>query len=171
MMNYFEWFGIERGFNLDQGKLRKLFLAKSMDLHPDKSALSEDEAIRLSEFNNKAYATLKDGTKRLEYILHLEKIVLPDEKYQLPPEFLMEMLDLNMGIEAAKEEQDEDQLAKFKNELVQKKSYEANAIKDAINQYDTHKIDHNGYEKLKNFYFISKYLLRIEESINTFASH
>ncbi len=171
MTNYFEWFSLEKAYNLNQTLLRKAFIAKSMALHPDKSNIDEAEAITLSEYNNKAYATLKDGYTRLEYILQLEGIIIPDEKYQLPQDFLMEMLEMNMEIENAKENKDEKAINDFKLQLEAKKSTELESAKVILNQYDTHQIDTEAYKKLKKFYYISKYLLRIEESINTFASH
>ena len=116
-MDYFEWFGLERKFNIDQAGLRKAFLTKSMELHPDKTGLNENKAMELSEYNNKAYGILKDSYKTLDYILHLEGIVLADEKYQLPQDFLMEMLELNMEIEDAGESGDKEKLNKIKSDL------------------------------------------------------
>jgi molecular chaperone HscB len=171
MTNYFKWFSLEKAYNINHTLLRKAFLAKSMELHPDKSNIDEAEAITLSEYNNKAYAILKGDYTRLEYILQLEGIIIPDEKYQLPQDFLMEMLEINMDIENAKENNDEKAINDYKLQIEAKKIKEFESAKVILNQYDTHTIDTDDYKKLKNFYFISKYLLRIEESINTFASH
>ncbi|HQP77191.1 MAG TPA: Fe-S protein assembly co-chaperone HscB [Saprospiraceae bacterium] len=170
-MDYFEWFGLDRKFNIDQAGLRKAFLTKSMELHPDKTGLNENKAMELSEYNNKAYGILKDSYKTLDYILHLEGIVLADEKYQLPQDFLMEMLELNMDIEDAGESGDKEKLNKIKSDLETKGIEEDAKMEILKNQYDSRSIDPQGYESLKKFYFIRKYLLRIEESINTFASH
>ncbi|HQN57797.1 MAG TPA: iron-sulfur cluster co-chaperone HscB C-terminal domain-containing protein, partial [Saprospiraceae bacterium] len=109
--------------------------------------------------------------KTLDYILHLEGIVLADEKYQLPQDFLMEMLELNMEIEDAGESGDKEKLNKIKSDLETKGIEEDANMEILKNQYDSRSIDPQGYESLKKFYFIRKYLLRIEESINTFASH
>lgn len=170
-MDYFEWFGLERKFNIDKAGLRKAFLTKSMELHPDKAGLDEKSAMELSEYNNKAYAVLKDSYKTLDYILHLEGIVLADEKYQLPQDFLMDMLDLNMEIEDVGESGDKERLNKLKIDLDSKGAEEDSKMEVLKNQYDNRSIGTEGYESLKKFYYIRKYLLRIEESINTFASH
>ena len=55
-MNYFEFFGIEPAFLVDEAGLRKQFLANSQAFHPDFHTLKTDaeqqEALRLSSLNN-----------------------------------------------------------------------------------------------------------------------
>jgi len=169
-MDYFEWFGLERKFVIDQALLRKAFLNKSMELHPDKAGIDEQKSIELSGYNNQAYSTLKDEVLRFEYILTTEGVIRSGEKPVLPQEFLMEMLDMNMEIEMAKENGDKDTLARLDSGLEAKKRSEELSIEPLINQYDSSGLDEAGFQKLKNFYYIRKYLLRIEESIHTFAS-
>lgn len=169
-MDYFEWFGLERKFAIDQALLRKAFLNKSMELHPDKAGLDEQKSIELSGYNNQAYSTLKDEVLRFEYILTIEGIIRSGEKPVLPQEFLMEMLEMNMEIEMAKESGDKDMLARLASRLESKKSAEELSIEPVKSQYDDSGLDEAGFQKLKTFYYIRKYLLRIEESIYTFAS-
>ena len=170
-MDYFEWFGLQRRFDADQGLLRKSFLTKSMELHPDRSAIDEDKQIELAGYNNLAYTTLKEDDKRFEYLLTLEQIITPNDKPILPQEFLMEMLEMNMEIDEAKETKNVSSMEKLKIQVDQKKSAAFDSIQDIMNQYDKGIIDQENKDKLKNYYFIRKYLLRIEESIYTFASH
>lgn len=170
-MDYFEWFGVDRKFNVDQPALRKTFLAKSMELHPDRSTFDDDKQIELAEYNNLAYTTLKDDNKRFEYVLTIENIIVPNEKPELPQSFLMEMLEMNMEIDDAKSSNDKIALDSLKSQLDQKKEAASESIQNVMDQYDTGDLNDESKDLLKNYYFIRKYLLRIEESIYTFASH
>lgn len=170
-MDYFEWFGVERKFNLDPADLRKSFLSKSRELHPDKADSSDQSMPEQSGYNNLAYSTLKDESKRFSYILTLEKIIVAGEKPILPQEFLMEMLEFNMEIEDAKEMKDDPKLELLKIQIENKIQLQLSGIQDIINQYDKGILEEDSRSKLKNFHYIEKYLLRIEESIYTFASH
>ena len=170
-MDYFEWFGVDRKFSLDPADLRKSFLSKSRDLHPDKANSTDESLLELSGYNNLAYSTLKDESKRFTYILTLEEIIVAGEKPILPQEFLMEMLEFNMEIEDAKELKDESKLESLKSQIENKIQLQHSGIQDILNQYYKGIIDEDSRRKLKNFHYIEKYLLRIEESIYTFASH
>jgi molecular chaperone HscB len=98
-MNYFEFYGIAESFSPDEALLKKKFYQLSKEYHPDFYA-NEDEAkqqeiLELSTLNNKAYQTLSDPYKRLEYILRTHELLLEGAKPQLPSDFLMEMMDIN----------------------------------------------------------------------------
>jgi molecular chaperone HscB len=172
-MNYFEFYGIEESFTPDAALLKKKFYELSKKYHPDFHANEDDdkqqEILELSTLNNKAYQTLSDPYKRLEYILTLHELLKEGAKPQLPADFLMEMMDVNerlMEVEDAKE------LGRITAEVL--------AIEDDIN----HKIISatTGYAHLNDTakeerlneiadcYYRQKYLLRIKESLNTFAS-
>src|ERR1700760_2548299 len=109
-MNYFEFYDIPESFAVDVPALKKKFYELSKRYHPDFYA-NEDEAkqqeiLELSTLNNKAYQTLSDPAKRLEYILKLHDLVSEGAKPQLPADFLMEMMDINerlMEVEDAHE--------------------------------------------------------------------
>lgn len=169
-MDYFEWFGIDRKYYLDQSILRKAFLEKSRELHPDKAG-DNDEGIQMAGYNNLAYVALKDDKSRLEYILQLEGILVKDEKPILPQHFLMEMMDLNMEIEDARESNDMAAIDKLKVQVSAEQEKRMEEVKSILIQYDAGILYEEDKAQLKNYYFIRKYLLRIEESIYTFASH
>ncbi len=172
-MNYFEFYGIPESFNPDAALLKKTFYQLSKEYHPDFYA-NEDEAkqqeiLELSTLNNKAYQTLSDPYKRLEYILKTHELLVEGAKPQLPSDFLMEMMDIN---ERLMEIDDAEQLAHLTAEVLAIEGDIDEGIAQQTSGYDG--LDDTAKEdrlnKIANFYFKQKYLLRIRESLNTFAS-
>jgi molecular chaperone HscB len=172
-MNYFEFYGIPESFNPDTALLKKKFYQLSKEYHPDFYANENDdkqqEILELSTLNNKAYQTLSDPHKRLEYILKAHELLLEGAKPQLPSDFLMEMMDIN---ERLMEVEDAEQLGHLTAEVL---AIEGD-IEDGIARFtagyesldDTAK--ENRLNEIADCYYRQKYLLRIKESLNTFAS-
>lgn len=173
MINYFEFYGIPESFHPDVALLKKKFYELSKQYHPDFHANEADEKqqeiLELSTINNKAWQTLSAPAKRLEYILRQHELLVDGAKPALPADFLMEMMDIN---ERLMEIDDADQLAEINAEVL--------AIDDDIN-HKLHKLT-VGYAQLDDtakesrlneildIYYRQKYLLRIKESLNTFAT-
>jgi molecular chaperone HscB len=173
MINYFEFYGIPESFHPDTAFLKKKFYQLSKEYHPDFHANENDEKqqeiLELSTINNKAWQSLSDPNKRLEYILRQHELLVDGAKPQLPSDFLMEMMDIN---ERLMEVDDTEQLAELNNEVL--------AIDDDITTEldrltaDYHTLDDTAKESRLNgildLYYRQKYLLRIKESLNTFAA-
>lgn len=173
-MNYFEFYEVPESFELDAAQLKKKFYALSKKYHPDfhvaESAEKQEEVLQLSTLNNKAYQILSNPTKLTEYILREHKLLADGDKYPLAPDFLMEMMELNEQITDAEDEATisqikisvkeasdilEDELAQQTNGFISKSKPEQDAA----------------LKKILDVYYRKKYLLRIQESLNTFAAH
>ena len=173
MVDYFEFYGIKESFSPDVERLKKKFYELSKQYHPDFHA-NEDEAkqqeiLEFSTINNKAWQTLSDPYKRLEYILKTHDLLQEGAKPQLPAGFLMEMMDIN---ERLMEIEDAGQLAHLTNEVLAVEDDIQAKLEKAAAGYD--KLDDAAKESRLNeiagCYYRQKYLLRIKESLNTFAA-
>ncbi|HEY4327684.1 MAG TPA: Fe-S protein assembly co-chaperone HscB [Mucilaginibacter sp.] len=172
-MNYFEFYGIPESFNPNTAFLKKKFYELSKQYHPDFYANEDDakqqEILELSTLNNKAYQTLSDPYKRLEYILRTHELLLEGAKPQLPSDFLMEMMDIN---ERLMDVDDAEQLGHLTGEVLAIEGGIDESIAQFTAGYET--LDDTAKEERLNniadLYFRQKYLLRIKESLNTFAS-
>src|SRR3569833_2357873 len=127
MINFFEFYGIPESFYPDTALLKKKFYELSKAYHPDFYANEpeekQQEILELSTINNKAWQTLSDPAKRLEYILRQHELLVDGAKPALPGDFLMEMMDIN---ERLMEIEDADQWGEIYNEVME--------VDDDINQ-------------------------------------
>jgi molecular chaperone HscB len=172
-MNYFEFYGFPESFHVDAGLLKKKFYTLSKQYHPDFYANEDDakqqEILELSTLNNKAYQTLADPDKRLEYILKSHNLLLEGAKPQLPSDFLMEMMDIN---ERLMETEDTAGLGHITAEVLAIEGDISESLAGFTAGYET--LDDTAKEerlnKITDLYYRQKYLLRIKESLNTFAS-
>jgi molecular chaperone HscB len=171
-MNYFEFYGIPESFSMDEEALKKKFYTLSKEYHPDfyanESEEKQQEILELSTINNKAYKVLSDPYRRMEYILQ-EHNLLTGDKYQLAPDFLMEMMEIN---EALMEVDDVAQLDTIKTQITDSEDELNSKLSSAISSYQT--ADDTGKGKLletiRDIYYRQKYLLRIKDTLNTFAA-
>ncbi|MBD1392064.1 Fe-S protein assembly co-chaperone HscB [Mucilaginibacter glaciei] len=172
-MNYFEFYGIAETFHPDAASLKKQFYALSKKYHPDFYANEGDEKqqeiLELSTLNNKAYQTLSDPNRVVDYILRTHELVSEGAKPQLPADFLMEMMDLN---ERLMEIEDKQQLGDITAEVLAIEGDMKEELNGLTRDYPT--LDHTAKESrlndVANIYYRQKYLLRIKESLDTFAA-
>lgn len=173
-MNYFEFFEIPVSFTLDQAELKRTFYANSKKYHPDFFTLESEEkqmeVLELSTLNNNAYKTLLDFDKRMKYILDLREILGEEGKNKIPQEFLMEMMDINENLMELEFDFDQSNFDKVQNDL---KSLESNLLEEVnpfLEKYEDNEPIEAELEAIKNYYLKKRYLLRIKENLNKFAS-
>lgn len=172
-MNYFEFYELPVAFQVDAALLKKQFYAFSKKYHPD-FYVNEDEAkqqeiLELSTLNNKAYQVLSDTDKRTAYVLQMHDLLAEGDKYQLAPDFLMEMMEIN---EALMEMEDDATLDAIKTQISAIESDLETELFNATNAFesDPEADQKEKLLKIRDIYYRKKYLLRIKNTLNTFAT-
>lgn len=172
-MNYFEFYGIPESFDVEPAMLKKKFYELSKLYHPDFYAGEDEEKqqeiLELSTLNNKAYQVLTDPARRMEYILKLHNLVSEGAKPQLPADFLMEMMEIN---ERLMEVETPEELGSITAEVLAFEGDINQKLSELTAEYP--KLNHTAQEdrriKIADIYYRQKYLLRIKESLDTFAA-
>ena len=158
-MNYFELFDIPVSLTIDKTKLTKKYFELQKKYHPDfftqNNEAEQDEALEKSSAINKALKIFQNKDSTIKYVLQLKGLLEEEEKYQLPPDFLMEVMELNEQLSA-------DSTTAI--EVFEKEIYsEVSSIIDGYNDTSTTTTD---LLKVKEYYFKKKYLLRILERLD-----
>lgn len=170
-MKYFELYQLPVSFKIDEKILKQKFLELSKKYHPDffthESVEKQAEILLLSTLNNKAFKTLSNPESRIKYILTEKGFLQEEEHYQLPQDFLFEMLDLNEMAESAAT--DKNTFNEAESEIVRYKAALDADIQEDFEGFDEQVSDREFYEKVKEYYFKTKYLLRIRQQLDKFA--
>ncbi len=172
-MDYFKFYSLPESFDLDAAQLKKKFYELSKKYHPDfyaaESAEKQEEVLQLSTLNNKAYQVLSDPNKRVDYILRQHQLLTEGDKYPLAPDFLMEMMELNEQLMDAEDEATITQIKTSVKEASDNLEAELSQQTDSFSSKTKAEQDVS-LKQILDIYYRKKYLLRIQESLNTFAT-
>ena len=157
-MNYFELFDIPAAPVVERVLLSKRYFELQKKYHPDFYTQSneneKENALQHSADINNAYTIFQNSDKTLEYFLQLTGTILPGEKYELHPDFLMEMMELNEDITDHNEgtpERVSDYMANLSVEI------------EPLLKNFTGKAEE--LKRLQEYYYKKKYLKRILERL------
>ena len=175
MVNYFELYDIPVCFAPDAAVVKKKFYELSRRYHPDRFTLAGEEeraeVLRMAALNNDAYKVLQNADATMAYILKMNELLEDEEKYSLPPDFLMEMMDLN---ESISEYEMDPENETYKNDAHNMLNAQLDAwkadVEPLLEQFEKGNTSKEILLQIKDYYFRKKYLLRILERINTFAT-
>ncbi len=164
-MNYFEMFEIPVSLEVDPTTLKQQFYLLSRKFHPDfftnENEMEQEAALEMSSQLNKAYKTFQDAEETIKYVLQLKGLLEEDEKYQLPPDFLMEMMDLNEQLADAKSEGNDSAINRSKGSITMFEDEIYLPMKSIIEGYIDGITSTTDLLKVKEYYFKKKYLKRI----------
>ena len=175
MTNYFELYDLPVSFHPDAAVLKSRFYELSRRYHPDRftqgSGPEMTEALRMAAMNNDAYKTLKSPERTMAYILKMNGLLADEEKYNLPPDFLMEMMDLNEALSDYEMDETNDGARQQAQQAIdeQRKEWE-HAIAPLEQQFAEGGQTEALLMQIKDMYFRKKYLLRIKERMAKFAA-
>ncbi len=169
MMNYFELYQIPVSFKPDLAIVKQQFYQLSRKYHPDfhtaATEQEQEEMLEMSSLVNTAFKTLSNQQATIQYVLALKGLLDADEKYALPADFLMEMMDLNEQLTDAKMEGESSMLEKVK-ETIQHKSTEIyEAVAGILEISEANTASQEALLQVKDYYFKKKYLDRILEGL------
>ena len=103
MTDPFSILGLPRTFDIDTGAVRRAYLARSSEVHPDLAA-GDPEAARGMAALNEARAVLENPEKRANALLALLGGPRSDQDRSLPEGFLFEIMETRQEIEGAVKE-------------------------------------------------------------------
>jgi molecular chaperone HscB len=175
MTNYFDLYHIPISFHPDPVEIKSKFYELSRLYHPDRFAQTGGHelthAMQVSAMNNEAYKTFRSPDATMAYILKLHKLLEDEEKYALPPAFLMEMMDLNEAVsECDMDPANEDARQMAVNSLAEQLELWNDATDRLVQRFEKGEKDNDLLLLIKDQYFRKKYLLRIKERIDRFAA-
>ena len=163
-MTYFELFEIPVQLKVNTVSLSKKFFELSKKYHPDYFANENDEAqseaLEKSAFLNKAFQN-PDAT--IKYVLQEKGLLEEEEKYELPPAFLMEVLEINEQLMDAGDEPVKDSLELTIKDL-QTNIYEP--VKEIVQNYKEGSTTEEELLQVKEYYYKKKYLDRIYRQLS-----
>jgi molecular chaperone HscB len=157
-MNYFELFGLPPAPSVDKTLIAKKYFDLQKENHPDfftqGTETEQEDALEVSAAINKGFQVFQNDEQTIEYFLQTKGLIESNEKYNLPPDFLMEMMEINEVLT----EEDPGEINKRVND------YGAalfSAVRPIIETYNPAATSEADLLKLKDYYYKKKYLKRI----------
>lgn len=166
-MNYFELFEIPVQLRVDSKALAEKFFELSRKYHPDyfvnKENKDQAEALEKSALLNKAYKTFQNPDETIKYVLQLKGLLEEEEKYELPPDFLMEVLEINEQLMDAEDDPKLKDRLQSQVENLQSEIYEP--VKEIVECYQEGVTSEKELLQVKAYYYKKKYLQRIRHQL------
>ena len=160
-MNYFELFDLKVAPVVDRNNISKKYIELQKKFHPDfytkENEADKEFAMEQSADINKGYKIFSNKDNTIEYFLKLKGVIAADEKFTLPTDFLMEMMELNEGFDDNKNI--EKQIEQFENELEE-------SISILLVPETKIELNQKQLQDLKMYYYKKKYLKRILDRLD-----
>ena len=167
-MNYFELFDIPVQLKVDKPKLASKYFELSRKHHPDyyinENPEKQQSVLEISAQLNKAYKTFQNTDETIKYTLQLKGMLQEEEKYQLPQDFLMGVLEINEQLVDIGDDPAGKERIQLAIDNMQLAIYEP--VKDIIEYYQEGITTEKDLLKVKEYYFKKKYLQRIQQQLN-----
>ncbi len=149
----------------DEKRVKQKFYELSRKYHPDfytnESKAEQAQALELSSLVNKAYKTFQNKDAIIQYVLKEKGLLVEEEKYELPPSFLMEMLELNEQLMDAKMEEDKVLITAIHQQIKNAETEIYEPVKKIIEHYKEGVTTEEELLQVKAYYYKKKYLSRI----------
>jgi molecular chaperone HscB len=167
-MNYFEIFGLPVQLKIDKAALPKKYFELSRKFHPDfytdATPSEQQKALEITANLNKAFKTFQNPVDTIKYVLQLKDLMVEEEKYQLPPDFLMEVLEINEQLMDAADDPEIKRTLQQAIDTLQQEIYEP--VKDIVENYQEGVSSEKELLQVKEYYYKNKYLERINRELS-----
>ena len=165
-MDYFELFEIPVQLKVPPGSLSQKFFELSRKYHPDyfvqHGDVAQAGALEKSAMLNKAFRTFQNTDETIRYVLMQKGLMQEEEKYELPPAFLMEVLEINEQLMDVDDQATNAAVRSTINNL-QSEIYEP--VKDIVENYQEGVTSEEELLQVKEYYYKKKYLDRIRRQL------
>lgn len=162
-MNYFELFDLPFAPVIDKTFVARKFFELQKKYHPDfysHASSDEQEKVLLQSANiNDAFKIFQQPDKTLAYYLREKGILEEEEKFSLPPDFLMEMMELNEDLPDEEEVTTKAKINEYSTRLEK-------SVSSIYNNASIRELSMEELQALKTYYYKKKYLNRILDRLN-----
>jgi molecular chaperone HscB len=139
MQSHFDLFGLPPAFSLEKDRLEAAYREIQSRVHPDRFASAGDAERRASlqwtTRVNEAFQVLRSPVARAKHLLEMHGVdVAFETNTAMPPDFLMQQMELREALEEAKERKSFDALERLKSDLRDDKAVLEKQIAQAIDQ-------------------------------------
>ena len=162
--NYFELFGLEVDFQINEDTLAGNYQQLQSQYHPDRFANSSDQdkriAMQATTFINEAYKTLREQQTRARYLLELTGIHFDIEKDTTHDmDFLVAQMSLREEIDEV--DKQNDPLACLDKLVIQAKQEKTRLAEQFLEQYGA-----CNWQQAKNTVIKMQFFNRLQQQIN-----
>lgn len=165
--NYFEMFGLNPSFKIDQNHLDITFRQLQSELHPDRHAShSETEqrlALQQSTRVNDGYQTLRNPVSRAQCLINLSGVSHSEPSKILSPAFLMAQMEWREAIEDARNGADVVALEALSRRLKHKVITQENELAIALDEKANFQL---AEQKLNELFFYGKLRSEIADALD-----
>jgi molecular chaperone HscB len=167
-MNFFEIFGLTIQLKVDKTSLPKKYFELSKQFHPDffsnATPAEQQCALEISASLNKAFKTFQNPDETIKYVLQLKNLLQEEEKYVLPKDFLMEVLEINEQLMDATDNPELKSNLQSALDNLQSEIYAP--VKQIVEHYQEDLTSEKELLQVKEYYYKKKYLQRIQRQLN-----
>jgi molecular chaperone HscB len=168
-MNYFEIFDIPIQLKVDKSDLPRRYFELNKKFHPDYYAnatpAEQEQALNITASLNKAYRIFQNTDETIKYVLQLKGMLKEEEKYQLPPLFLMEVLEINEQLMDMKTNEQPELKENIQSSILRIQSSIYEPVKTIIEGYREGLTTEKELLQVKEYYYKKKYLDKINREL------
>ena len=170
MTNYFDLFEIPVQLQVSKDAIKQKYFALSRLSHPDYFVNGSDEEQQKALDNtaqlNKAFKTFNNPDETFKYVLELKGLLVENEKYDLPPQFLMQMMELNEELAEASFESGQESKQALLKKVEEAENDIYAPVQHIIENYSDGVTTENELRQVKDYYFKKKYIQRLKHQMS-----